>query len=160
MRTWRPIPQRKAKTTKITAKKHEMLTHIMLPWWGWGYLLFVLVMFVASLFVKDPPDVNELGASALSLISICIFVVGFSNPLVPQFLGILIIPMTLIGLYWEFTRAVSETETAQHELAGEKSLSDGDRAFLLNVAIALNALVVVPGYVMGTVLSCYVLGIM
>lgn len=122
-------------------------------------MLFVLVMFVVSFFSKEAPDVNELGASIFSLLSICIFVVGFSNPLITQFLGVFIIPMTGLGVYWEFTNAVRETETAQHELAGEKSLSEGDRALLLNVAIALNALVVVPGYVIGIVLSCYVIGI-
>ncbi len=136
-----------------------MLTDILLPWWGWVYLIFVLVMFIAGLFVKDAPDISELSSSIFSLFSICIFVVGFSNAYVTQFLGVFIVPMAVIGIYWEFTRAVRETGRAQNDLLVEKSLSEEERAMLLNIAIGLNALVVVPGYVMGIVLSFRVIGV-
>lgn len=136
-----------------------MFTHVALPWWGWLYLLFVLTMFITSFFFEKSLNMNEISASAMSLFSICVFVVGFYNPLVVQFLGILIIPMTLIGIYWEFTNAIHETGNAQDELARESDLSDGERAALLNVAIGFNALIVVPGYVLGVILSFNVLGI-
>lgn len=137
-----------------------MFTHVLLPWWGWGYLLFVLAMFVTSFFSEKSLDMNEVSGSALSLFSICVFVVGFYNPAIVQFLGVLIIPMTVIGIYWEFTRAVQETGCAQDELAHEPDLSEGEREVLLNVAIGFNALLVVPGYVLGVILSFNVLGIM
>lgn len=136
-----------------------MFTQVVLPWWGWGYLLFVLTIFVTSFFSEKSLNMNEVSASAMSLFSICVFVIGFYNPLVVQFLGILIIPMTLIGIYWEFTSAIYETENAQDELAREADLSDGERTLLLNVAIGFNALIVVPGYVIGILLSFNVLGI-
>ncbi|PCI57093.1 MAG: hypothetical protein COB36_02145 [Alphaproteobacteria bacterium] len=136
-----------------------MFTQVVLPWWGWGYLLVVLTIFVTSFFSEKSLNMNEVSASAMSLFSICVFVIGFYNPLVVQFLGILIIPMTLIGIYWEFTSAIYETGNAQDELAREADLSDGERTLLLNVAIGFNALIVVPGYVLGIILSIYVLGI-
>ena len=116
-------------------------------------------MFVTSFFSEKSLNRHEISASLLSLISLFTFVVGFYNPPVIQFSGLLIIPMTLIGIYWEFTRAVQETGYAQDELAQEPDLSDGERAVLLNVAIGFNALIVVPGYVMGIILSFNVLGV-
>ena len=135
-----------------------MLTDISLPWWGWAYLLLVLTMFVIGFFVRDSGfDADRSVASAFSLFSICIFVVGFFNPPLITFLGLFVIPMTAIGVYWEFTRAVRETARAQEELAGAHDLDDEERGFLLNMAIGLNALVVVPGYMMGIILSYHMI---
>ncbi len=134
-----------------------MLSHVMLPWWGWGYLLFVLIMFVVSFFADKKVNFNELTSSAFSLFTICVFVIGFFNPQIVTFLGVLIIPMALIGIYWEFTRAVIETRQAEVELTNEAELDDSERKFLLNVAIGFNALIVVPGYIVGIVLSISVL---
>ncbi len=142
---------------RAKAKKSRMLSHVMLPWWGWGYLLFVLLMFVASFFTDKSPKFNEISSSVLSLFSICVFVISFFNYQLIEFLGVLIIPMTLIGIYWEFTRAIIETKHAEVELANEVELDDSERKFLLNMAIGFNAVIVVPGYIIGMVLSIDVL---
>ncbi len=134
-----------------------MLPDIMLPWWGWFYLFFVLLMFVASFFSHKKQNFNEIISSAFSLFTICVLVIGFFNFQIVNFLGVLIIPMTLVGIYWEFTRAVIETKEAEAELASEAELNDNERVFLLNIAVGFNALTVLPGYIIGIILSLDIL---
>ncbi len=136
-----------------------MLTTIMLPWWGWVYLLLTLAVFVAGFFSEERLDLDELVGSSLSLFSICVFVIGFFNPQVVAFFGVLLVPMAGIGIYWEFIRANEETRRAEEELSREPDLDDGERALLLNVAVGFNALIVVPGYMVGVVLCFNMLGI-
>ncbi len=135
-----------------------MLSQVTMPWWGWGYLLFVLAMFIASFMAEDPRSRHEIIGSTLSLFTICTFVVGFFNFFVAEFLGVMLLPMLAVGVYWEFTRSLSEIKRAQILLEGEKDLSDEERGLLLNVAMIFNAVVVVPGYVMGLVLCAEFIG--
>ena len=135
-----------------------MLTQVMLPWWGWAYLLFVLTIFIAGFFADKSLDSNEIIGSSLSLFSICVFVIGFFNPEVIAFLGYFIIPMTILGIYWEFTTVVRETGKVQAELADDPELTEDEQTLLINIAMAVNALVVVPGYVLGIVLCFNLLG--
>lgn len=135
-----------------------MITQITMPWWGWGYLLFVMTMFISSLFTEKKLSTHEIIGSALSLFTICVFVTGFFNVFVSHFLGVMLLPMLAVGVYWEFSQAVLETSRAQGLLKDQNDLSDGERDFLLNMAIAFNGLVVVPGYVMGLVLCAEMIG--
>ena len=56
-----------------------MLNTILLPWWGWLYLFVVLTLFTVGFFLRDSADMDRNVGSALSLFSICVFVVGFFN---------------------------------------------------------------------------------
>lgn len=134
-----------------------MISQITMPWWGWLYMLFVTAMFISSFFAEERPNMNEILGSSLSLFTICIFVVGFFNVFVADFLGLFLIPMLAIGVFWEFSHALSETERAKEVLLEQNDLTDGEKNFLLDAAIAFNALVVVPGYVMGLVVCINVI---
>ncbi len=136
-----------------------MISNVGLPWWAWLYLLLVMGTFVAGFFAEEKFDNSDITSSVFSFFSICVFVIGFFNPSIPAFLGYLIIPMTFIGMYAEFTRAVIETRLAEEELSKDNDLDDSERKFLLNFAIALNAFIVVPGYAMGLILCINVLGL-
>ncbi len=130
---------------------------ITLPWWAWAYLVLVLGVYAASFFsdedVQGEFDRDDIISSSISLFCICVFVVGFFNSSVTDFLGFMVIPMVGVGVFWEFTRAVRETGLAQRELDGEQDLTDGERRFLLNIAVGFNAVLVVPGYMVGVLLA-------
>ncbi len=130
-----------------------------LPWWATGYLFIVFGLFVAGLFTEKIRSHHEIVGSVMSFFSISVFVVCFFDTGLREMFGLLFLPMTAIGLYWEFMRAVKETSYAREMLKDEGDLSDEERSFLLNVAIGFNALVVVPGYMMGVMLCLSVLGI-
>ncbi len=130
---------------------------VLMPWWAWLYLAFVLVMFVWGFAMDKDMKRDELIGSALSLFSICVFVSSFFNAYIAQFFGMLLLPMVLIGALWEFKRAIDGTDNAQDELSRERDLSDGERTVLLNVAIGFNALIIVPGYVIGAVLCFHMI---
>jgi len=135
-----------------------MLSTIYMPWWAWGYLIITLVVFILSLSVDKECCGNKIFSSILSLFTISISVVGFFNNQVVEFFGLFILPMVALGIFWELTRSVQESEIAQDMLDKDLSLTDGERNFLMNAAIAFNAIIVVPGYVMGLILCFNVLG--
>lgn len=131
-----------------------------LPWWASLYLLVVLGLYVAGLFTEKPRSRHEFVGSAMSLFSICTFVICYFSLEVFQLFGLLVIPLTACGIYWEFTRAIRETSYAREMLAEEGDLTDGEQDFLLNIAIGFNALIVVPGYLAGAVLSLRAVGVL
>ncbi len=131
-----------------------------LPWWVSLYLLVVLGLYIAGLFTEKPRSRDDFIGSAMSLFSICTFVICYFNPEVSKLFGFLVIPLTICGVYWEFTRAIRETSYAREMLAEEGDLTDGEQDFLLNMAIGFNALVIVPGYLAGVILSLRVVGAM
>jgi energy-coupling factor transporter transmembrane protein EcfT len=132
-----------------------MFEFINMPIWAWLYLVLVLLVFVVGFFAEyKQRDFYEIYGSVLSLFSICTLVVALFHPSVVAFLGLFVFPITVIGIYWEHTRAEREIVFARARLAQEIELDDEEREFLLNVAIGLNALLVVPGYVAGLVV-CY-----
>ncbi|MGH1457060.1 MAG: hypothetical protein ACRBDI_09785 [Alphaproteobacteria bacterium] len=137
-----------------------MALDFVLPWWAWAYLFALLSLFFAGLFSGEERSFNRIISSAFSVFSINIFVIGFFNGFIIDLIGYLIIPMFMIGVFWEFTRANIETARAQSELEKEVELSEGERDFLLNTALLFNAVVIVPGYVAGFVLCLRVLGLM
>jgi hypothetical protein len=128
-----------------------MFELINMPIWAWLYLVLVLLMFIAGFFTEYKRDFNEISGSVLSLFSICALVVALFNSPVAAFLGWLVFPITAIGIYWEHNRAEREIVFARGRLSEEIELDDDEREFLLNVAIGLNALLVVPGYVAGMI---------
>ncbi len=128
-----------------------MFTLINMPLWAWLYLVLVLIVFIAGFFTEYKRDFNEISGSVLSLFSICALVVALFNPSVASFLGLLVFPITAIGIYWEHSRAEREIVFARARLSEEIELDDDERELLLNVAIGLNALLVVPGYVAGLI---------
>tara|TARA_R110002095_G_scaffold190659_2_gene168321 strand:+ start:918 stop:1331 length:414 start_codon:yes stop_codon:yes gene_type:complete len=136
-----------------------MFPTVFLPWWAWVYLLFVLVTYVFSWSVDAARSRHNVVSSSLSLFTICVCVVGFFNSHILSVFGIMIVPMVAVGVYWEFTRAVQESEIAHVMLDGDPELTDGERDFLLNTAIGFNACVVLPGYVMGLILCLNILGV-
>lgn len=131
-----------------------------MPSWAWGYILLCAGLFTLSVSSEKTRNKNELISSVFSLICICVFTLGFFNAFIANILGYLVIPMACVGIYWEFTRAIIETKLAEEELEKEGDLSEGERSALLNLAIGFNALIVVPGYVMGLMLSFRVLGLL
>lgn len=140
-----------------------MDTGVLMPWWAWGYLMLVSAIFIMGCFVEPKTVsrkmyVNSMFASCCSLFCICIFVIGVFNPEAVSVFGPMIVPMTVVGLFWEFTKAVNETRIAERELKREFDLSDDEQKFMLNMAIGFNAILVVPGYVAGLMLSMRILG--
>ncbi len=140
-----------------------MDTGVLMPWWAWGYLMLVSAIFIMGCFF-EPKTVsrrvyaNTLFASCCSLFCICVFVIGVFNPDAVRVFGPMIVPMTAVGLFWEFTKAVNETRIAERELQHEMDLSEDERKMMLNAAICFNAILVVPGYVAGLMLSARILG--
>ncbi len=135
-----------------------MLFDLLMPWWAWLYLGFTLSMFILSLFVEKPANIDEMIGSALSLFTICISVIGFFNHAVVELFGLLLIPMIVIGCVWEFKRAIEETERTQEELKKERELSEGEQGVMLYIAIGFNATIVVPGYTAGMVVCYHMVG--
>lgn len=130
-----------------------------LPWWASGYLLIVLGLYVAGLFTDKPRSQHDIIGSAMSLFSICTFVICFFNADIAALFGLLVIPMSLMGVYWEFRQAVQESSYAREMLADEGDLDEDEQDFLLNIAIGFNALIVVPGYLAGVIVSLRALGL-
>lgn len=129
-----------------------------LPWWASLYLITVLGLYIAGLFTEKKRSQHEIVGSAMSLFSICTFVLCFFYAGLAVLFGYLVIPMALVGIYWEFTRAVQETSYARKMLSEEGDLSEGEQDFLLNMAVGFNALIIVPGYLAGIILSFRALG--
>lgn len=129
-----------------------MLDTLSLPWWASGYLVLLFAFHAVALFDDFKKDIAASVGSLLSLLALNVFVIGYYSPPLAQHFGWLLIPMLLISIFWEFTRSVHDTELAEKELEKEKDLSEGERSFLLNMATALNALLIVPAYVFGVVL--------
>ncbi|MFP4097525.1 MAG: hypothetical protein ACLFP8_01095 [Alphaproteobacteria bacterium] len=126
---------------------------VSLPIWAGVYLIVVMIVFIAGFFSGHKQTFHEISGSVLSLLSICTLVVSLFNGFVASFLGWFVLPVTLIGLYWEYNRAEREIVFARIRLSEEVDLDEDEREFLLNFAIGLNALIVVPGYVCGVILS-------
>lgn len=136
-----------------------MISGLVLPWWAWGYLLVLVTLFIAGLMAKDESrSFNRIISSAFSVFAIHIFVFGLFNQSVTDAIDYLIIPMFLIGVFWEYTRATIETKRVEEELKREADLSDEERNLFLTIALAFNALVIVPGYAVGFLLCFRVLG--
>lgn len=144
-----------------------MMFDLSMPWWAWGYLIIQFCLLsmscfpgVRSQYVDNNPKRmrHEIIASACSLLSVCIFVIAyFHGPLMDLFhYGL--IPMFLMGVYWECTSVKYQLAYARHELEHE-DLSDEERNFLLNAAIAFNVFFVVPGYFAGCIVCLRVLGV-
>ena len=130
-----------------------------MPWWAWAYLLSLLTLFIAGLLADDDTrSFNRIISSAFSIFSIYIFVFGFFNQFVLDAIDYLVIPMFLIGVFWEFTRSNIETKHAEEELKKEADLSEEERNLFITIAIGVNALVIVPGYAAGFILCFRALG--
>lgn len=135
-----------------------MFLDINMPVWAGVYLILVLIVFISGFFTERSQGFHEISSSVFSLASICALVVALFNVQVAVFLGWFIVPITGMGLYWEYFKAERDLVFARLHLAEEIDLDDEEREFLLNIAIGLNALMVVPGYVAGLVLSFNLLG--
>ncbi len=134
-----------------------MLSTIYMPWWAWGYLLITISVFMLGLAVDRSRSGNKIFSSSMSLFTIYVSVIGFFNDQIVSFLGLFILPMVFIGIFWEFTSSIRESKRARDMLDNDPSLTDEERDFLMNAAIIFNALIVVPGYVMGLFLCFKVL---
>ncbi len=135
-----------------------MESAIYLPWWAWAYLIIALIVFALGWTIEEMRTQNNVISSSLSLFTICTCVVGFYNPQIPEFLGLFLIPMVGIGIYWEIIRVEVEKKIALKMLEQDLALTDDERDFLLNTGLVFNALIIVPGYVMGLFLCFNVLG--
>ena len=117
-------------------------------------MALVLISFISGFLAPYKHSVYEISGSVLSLFSISVLVVALFNVSVETFLGWFVFPITAIGMYWEYNRAEREIVFARSRLAEEIELDDEEREFLLDIAIGLNALTVVPGYVAG-IIVCF-----
>lgn len=131
-----------------------MWLFVDMPVWAWLYLVLVMIVFVAGFLTGYKRSFYQIYGSVLSLFSICALVVALFNSVVAGFLGVFVFPITAMGLCWEYIRSEKELVFARARLAQEVDLDDEEREFLLNIAVGLNALMVVPGYVAG-IIVCY-----
>lgn len=127
---------------------------MVLPWWGSCYLFLVAVFFLIEIVSVISDDRAAAFGSFMSLACIIAFVLSYFNPFIAARFGILFFPMVVIGVAWEFVQSIKNTKLAQEELLAERDLSDHEKTFLINMATALNAILVVPGYVLGMKI-CY-----
>jgi len=129
-----------------------MVVITSLPWWAGLYLGIVFLMSAAGFmfsYQKDPaPALSDL----LSTLCVFVFVMGYFHAPLALYFGWFLVPMVLMGIAWEYKRAIFETGLAERELEKEAELTENERRALINLAIALNGFVVVPGYVCGLVL--------
>tara|TARA_B100001989_G_scaffold252785_1_gene236198 strand:+ start:37 stop:471 length:435 start_codon:yes stop_codon:yes gene_type:complete len=130
----------------------EIISDVFVPWWILLYLLFVLILSGFSLVEPLQEDYVAAISSIFSIVCIFVFTIGFYHKPLADFFGFFVIPMTIVGISWEFGQSVRGTEKAEKLLEEEKELSDEERGFLINAGIFLNAAIVVPGYVMGLML--------
>ncbi len=138
-----------------------MIDGLVLPWWAWGYLLVLMTLFFAGLMADDEGrSFNRIISSCFSIFAIYIFVIGFFNSFILDAIDYLIIPMFLIGVFWEYTRANIETKRAEEMLEKEADLSEEERSLFIAIALGFNALIIVPGYAAGFLLCFRVLGLM
>lgn len=126
-----------------------MLETLSLPWWAAGYLMVLLSFSVAGLINDLKHHPAGCVGSVMSLAFVFVFVIGYFHAPLAQHFGLLMLPMVVIGVAWEFTQAVQDTGRAEEELEKENDLDENEKTFLLNMATALNALLIVPGYVFG-----------
>lgn len=123
-----------------------------LPWWGATYLGLVTAVSAGGFWSVVQEDRAMAFSGLFSTLCIFIFVIGYYYPPLAQYFSWFLLPMVGIGLLWEFKKSVIETGLAQKELENEIDLTDGEKDFLVNVAIILNATLVIPGYVCGIIL--------
>lgn len=127
---------------------------LSLPWWAALYLCTIYGASAVGLYEDWRNNRVAAIGGTMSLACVTAFVLSFHNAAIAGHFGYLFIPMLLVGVLWEFTQSVHETARAQAELSNEQELNDGEKNFLVNMAVGLNALIVVPGYAYGFML-CY-----
>lgn len=127
---------------------------LSLPWWAMLYLCTVYGFSAIGLWEDLRHNRVAAIGGIMSLATITVFIFSYHMPHIASHFGYLFFPMLVLGIVWEFTQAIHETERAQEELEKEMELNDGEKAFLVNMATGLNALLIVPGYAYGIKL-CY-----
>lgn len=130
-----------------------------LPWWALVYLAFVFGFTVAGSSGRLKRNLASVFCSVVSFCFIATFVIGYFHRSLIDTIGWIVIPMTMIGIAWEFYLAVTETGRAEEDLKDDPDLSDDERSFLINFAVFMNALLVVPGYALGIKLCLYYSGL-
>jgi threonine/homoserine/homoserine lactone efflux protein len=130
-----------------------------LPWWALVYLAFVFGFTVAGSGGRLKRSGVSIALSAVSFCFITTFVIGYFHRSLIDGIDWIILPMAVLGVAWEFYLAVTETARAEEELKTDQDLSDEERTFLINFAIFMNALLVVPGYALGIKFCLYYLGL-
>ncbi len=122
---------------------------LTVPWWAMMYLVVLFSFTVAGMIEHWKRNPAEACSSFISGCFALVFVVGYFNVEWVERFGWLLLPMLIYGLLWEFYASVQETYLAEEELKKQNDLTDDEKTILLNLAIFVNALVVVPGYVAG-----------
>ncbi|MCB1783846.1 MAG: hypothetical protein KDI13_07600 [Alphaproteobacteria bacterium] len=130
-----------------------------LPWWALVYLAFVFGFTVAGSSGRLKRNPVSIGLSIVSFGFIAVFVIGYFHRSVIDDIGWLVVPMVVLGIVWEFYLAVTETARAEEDLKDDPELTDEERRFLINFAVFMNALLVVPGYALGIKMCLYFFGI-
>lgn len=130
-----------------------------LPWWGVLYLALVFGFTVASASRGLRRSPSSILLSVISFAFLCVFVIGYFERDIIYDLNWVVLPMTLFGIVWEFYLAVTETQRAEEELKDDLELTDEERSFLINFAVFMNALLVVPGYALGIKFCLYYFGL-
>lgn len=122
---------------------------LSVPWWAVLYLVVLFSFTVAGIaedWRRNPPGACS---SAISCFFSIVFVIGYFNEMWAAKFGWVLIPMVIYGLMWEFYASVRESGQAEEELKTYDDLTDEEKSFLLNMAIVVNAMIVLPGYLAG-----------
>ncbi|MCB1682758.1 MAG: hypothetical protein KDI65_12600 [Alphaproteobacteria bacterium] len=122
---------------------------LSVPWWASLYLVVLFSFTVAGIIEDWRRNPRGACASAISCCFSFVFVIGFFHPDWATKFGWVLIPMLIYGLMWEFYASVQESSEAEQELKSHDDLTEEEQTMLLNMAIIVNALVVVPGYMAG-----------
>ncbi|CAA0117760.1 Uncharacterised protein [Halioglobus japonicus] len=111
-----------------------------MPWWAIGYLIVVLLLTIGAVYDdlgKENASLFVIGNLA-SYLFVFGFVWSFFVPEVASFLGMLVFPMLVVGIAFEFYSTHVDIEEAEDLSRNQK----------LAVMLVVN-LIVVPGYVFG-----------
>lgn len=122
---------------------------LSVPWWAVLYLVVLLSLAAAGALEDLKSNPKGACSSAISCVFSFVFVVGYFNEAWAAKFGWVLIPMVVYGLMWEFYASVRESGQAEAELKGYDELTDDEKNLLLNAAIVMNALIVLPGYLAG-----------
>lgn len=120
-----------------------------LPWWAFLYLAIVLIANVGGAAEDYQRSKSMAFAHILSFSFVCVFVTGYFYPDTIAFLGFALFPMVIGGLLWEFFSAMIDAQKGRVMLENEIDLDEQDKQGIMDVAMIVNALIVLPGYIIG-----------
>jgi hypothetical protein len=126
-----------------------MVDFSALPWWAGVYLLIYFGLNIVGAVSGLRENKISIVGDFMSFIFACFCVFAYVDAEFAHALGYWLVPMVVIGLGWEFSQAVRDSNRAETEMREEHDIPEEDRTFILNIGVGTGALIVLPAYMMG-----------